>query len=88
MSRKIATMAMAVVFAVTAVAPSAQAAPGRSSGFNGRGNNHDAYNGGHHGRGQWHNGQWIALEVLGAVAAAAAANSADCYYRGGRRYCD
>ena len=88
MSRKIATMAMAVVLAVTAVAPTAQAAPGRSNGFNGRGNNHQAYTGGHRGRGHLHNGQWIALGVLGAVAAAAAANSADCHYPGGRRYCD
>ena len=63
------------VFHIHQVYTAAEADPGHGRNFNGHGNH-------------WRNGQWIALGVLGAVAAAAAANSVDCYYRGGRRYCD
>lgn len=89
MSNKIATMALAAALAVTAVIPAAYAGPERGRHFNG--NSQHAYNGGHHrGRGHWRNGQWIALGILGAAAAAAVANSdnGDCYYRQGRRYCE
>jgi len=101
MSKKIATMALAAALAVTTVVPAAQAAPvvpaaqaapGRGRNFNGHSNTHHAYNGGggYRGRGHSHGGQWLALGILGAVAAAAVANpvGGDCYYRGGQRYCD
>jgi hypothetical protein len=86
MSKKLATLALAAAVAAGSVIPAAQADPGRHY----RGNHH-AYNGGHHrGRGHWHNGKWIALGIIGAAAAAAAADSEyrDCYYRNGRRYCE
>jgi hypothetical protein len=85
MSKKIATAALAAVLAFSATAPAAFAGP-RHGGE--RHYYRDA--GRHHGeRGHWHNGKWVALGILGAAAAAAAANAdRDCYYRHGERYCD
>jgi hypothetical protein len=87
-TKKIITMALAAALAATSAIPAAQADPrGHGRGWN----NHagHGYNGGHRrGRGHWHNGQWIALGILGAAAAAAVANSDRCSYRHGERYCD
>ena len=88
MSNKLASLALAAALSAGTMIPAAQADPGRGNHY--RGHNH-AYNGGHHrGRGHWRNGKWIALGILGAAAAAAAADSEyrDCYYRNGRRYCE
>lgn len=93
MSKRIATLALAAVLAAATVIPAAQADPGRhrDGNMNNDGARH-SYNGGdhHRGRGHWHNGQWIALGILGAAAAAAVADSeyGDCYTRHGRRYCE
>lgn len=88
MSKTFAAIGMAALLSAAAIVPAAQADSYRGHGH-GYGNHH-AYNGGHHrGRGHWHNGRWIALGVLGAVAAGAAAESYDdCYWRRGVRYCD
>ena len=89
MSRKITSIALAAATAAASILPSAlpaQADPGRHY----RG--HYAYSGHYHRghRGYWHNGQWIALGILGAAVGAAIADSEyrHCYYRYGRRYCD
>jgi len=84
--RKIATVALSSMLALTALVPVAQADRFHRS-FRG----HHAWGDGYHhrGRGYWHNGRWIALGVLGAAAAAAATESyRDCYWRHGVRYCD
>jgi hypothetical protein len=87
MSNKFATAALAAVLSVSAAVPAAYADRGHGRHHNG----HHAYNdrGDHHrGRGHWRNGKWIALGILGAAAAAAAADDyRDCYWRHGRRYC-
>lgn len=87
MSIKYAAAGLAALASVATIVPAAQA--DRYRGGHGY-SNHHAYNGGHHrGRGHYRNGKWIALGVLGAVAAGAAASSYDdCYWSGGRRYCD
>ncbi len=86
MSMKLATLAMAAVLSTATVIPAAQAG-GRGQHHHG---NRQAYHHGHHGRGHWHNGKWIALGILGAAVGAAVADSEyrDCYYRHGRRYCN
>jgi hypothetical protein len=93
MSKKIATIAMAAVMSLATVIPAAQADPGRNHNGNRHGSPNYAHNDGgnrHRGGGHWHNGQWIALGILGAVAAAAVADAeyGDCYTRHGRRYCE
>jgi hypothetical protein len=86
MSRKIAALALAAVFAAGTMVPTVQAGD-RGRHYSG---NHHGHHGRHHGRGYYKNGKWIALGILGAAAAAAIADSEyrDCYYRNGRRYCD
>lgn len=84
MSKQFAAASLAALLSIAAIVPAAQADRYR----HGYGNHHANY-GGHHRRGHWHNGRWIALGVLGAVAAGAAAESYnDCYWRHGVRYCD
>ena len=87
MSRKIAALALAAVFAAGTMIPAVQADPGRGHHYRGK---HNGHHGRHHGRGYYKDGKWIALGILGAAAAAAIADSEyrDCYYRNGRRYCD
>ena len=88
MIKKFAAMALAIALVTTSAIPAAEAGP-RGRGYDNHGGERD--HGRHHrGRGHYKNGKWIALGILGAVAAAAVANSesSGCYYRRGRRYCD
>ncbi len=83
MTKIFATSALAVVLAAASAVPSAYADRGHGHGYRG----HHAYNGGHHGRGYWRNGRWIALGVLGA-AAVGALDDRDCWRnRYGRVVC-
>jgi hypothetical protein len=84
MSKTLASLAMVAALATVPVIPEAQAGPRHHY----RGHHHSYHHHRHHhGRGYWRNGKWIALGVLGAAVGAAIADSRDCYYRHGRRYC-
>ncbi len=87
MSKKIATMALATILTFATSIPAAQADK-RHRGDHYKGGNHYSqnYNRGHRGRGHYVNGKWIALGILGAVAADALNNDRDCYRRRGRTY--
>lgn len=86
MSKKIATAVMAAALAVASGIPAYAGPRGHDHGDHARMYRDGGHR--HHGRGHWHNGKWIALGILGAAAAAAAADREDCYYRRGDRVCD
>ena len=88
MSKKVATLALAVAMTAGTMVPVADAG---KRGHHYRGDHHHhKYDRKHHRRGGYYkDGKWIALGILGAAVGAAIADrhDRDCYYRHGRRYC-
>lgn len=83
-----------VIGSIAAIASTLALAPAEA-GRRGDGqrhlDNHHGYNHSGHNRrnGYWRDGKWIALGILGAVAASALNNDDDCYRtRRGRVVCD
>lgn len=90
MSKNIATMALVGALTLATSIPTAQAERRHRGGDHFKGGNHysQSHHRGHRGRGHYVNGKWIALGILGAVAAGALNDDRDCYRRRGRTYCN